>query len=398
MTWTVLLAAGLLCGSGEALQGRSAGSQEGAPTAPDGRPGLGTARTAHELGRMFASPDADQEAFLRELHELPSEVLIRREMVRRDYRELGYFELLDRMVPQDLAGLHAKYRELDQSALPTLMTAGRESQAFTKLFLDLRFQIRMSLIETFDVEVTELRKGLALLHASQDGLFDLRDSEAKAIASRIDLASAILRSIRLDFDALRERGDARAPGAPDPAWMAELIGLTKLRTESDRSAALDRLRRKLAGRIDRLESALFWPRLETKVATQLARRSALADEAATHLERIQRFLLVPPYDQDPPSQLAAMSKTDRHRYALSEAVRGLAADPLHEELSYWMGVASDLIDTPRESRAWFDRFLALRGIRAQDARTTTGRELTFQEKYALEKVMQALSGIGVPGR
>ncbi len=102
-----------------------------------------------------------------------------------------------------------------------------------------------------------------------------------------------------------------------------------------------------------------------------------------------RFLVVPPYEKDPAPQVLEMSRAERHRFALSEGLRGLSADPLDEELTYWTAIATDYLYQPREGRMWFDRYLALRGIRAHEHGTTKDRELTDKEKLALEKVLQA---------
>lgn len=368
--------------------------QEGEATAPDGRPGLGSERSAYEVGRLFASPDEEEEEFLRRLHDLPSDILIQREFVRRGYRTQGYFDLLDRTDEQELSVLHAKYKELESKSLEALMTTERVANTFMRLYLDLRFQMRRWLLESYEFEASELRRGLRILHAAQEGLFDLRNSEVQNITSRIDLAAANLRAIHLDLDALRERGDNSAPGAPDPAWMAELIGITKLSGEKERAAALRSLEEKVNQRLGRLASSLFSKRLAAKTGTLVDKRTSFAEQALEHLERTKRFLLIPPFDEDPPRQIKDMSINERHRYALSEAIRGVTADPLNEELAYYTGIATDMIYTPQEGRMWFDRYLALRGIRGHDHRTTKDRELTDQETYALEKVQQAYSGLG----
>ena len=153
--------------------------------------------------------------------------------------------------------------------------------------------------------------------------------------------------------------------------------------------ALANLRAKVSQRMERLNDVLFWPRLERRLAAEFDKREAFDVLAAQHLERALRFLVVPPYDKDPQREILQMSRAERHRYALSEGLRGLAADPLDEELTYWTGIATDFLFEPREGRRWFDRYLALRGIRATDHETTKDRELTAEEQYALEKVLQA---------
>ena len=369
----------------------SASEDEPRDLAPDGRPGFGQRRGAHALGRLFVSPSEADEALLAGLDELTSDLLVLREMVRRDYRSRGIFLLLEAEEGDALPDLHRRFREDQATPWPVFASGGRRAEVFGELLLDARFQVRTELFGCFDLESRELRAGLALLRGSQDGLYDLKDTEARTVASRLDLTAAILRAVRLDLDVLRERGEGSAPGSPEPAWMAELIGITKLRSEADRLRAFDSLEAKVAGRRERLRSVLFWPRLEGRLRTELARRQAFEDLAARHLERVQRFLVVPPFDEDPPRSVLDLSRADRHRHALGEGLRGLEADPLDEELTYWTAVAADYLYGPQEGRRWFDRYLALRGIRATDHRSTKGRDLNDREEYALEKVLIGLT-------
>jgi hypothetical protein len=362
---------------------------EEGPTAPDGRSGFGTERGAHELGRLFASPSEEDRALLEALDELVSDLLVLREMVRRDYLGRGYFRLLGTGQGDTLDDLHRCFRANEQSPMDLLTQRSPEREAFAELLLDSRFQLRAELFERFEHESHELRTGLSLLRATQEGLFDLKDGEARAVAGRLDLAAAALRAVRLDLDALRERGGEAVPGAPEPSWMAELIGATKLRSEADRLTALESLRAKVSRRMARLRDVLFWPRLEHRLVVEFDKREAFEILSAQHLERTLRYLVVPPYDEAPQKEILRMSRAERHRYALSEALRGLAADPLDEDLTYWAGVATDYLYEPREGRRWFDRYLALRGIRATEQETTKDRELTDKEQYALEKVMHA---------
>jgi len=77
---------------------------------------------------------------------------------------------------------------------------------------------------------------------------------------------------------------------------------------------------------------------------------------------------------------------------LSEALRGLDADPLADELTWWVAATADEVYDPRESRPWFDRYLALRGIRVDREETLRRRELDELEQRAVEEVRQAFTG------
>ncbi len=365
-------------------------AQDEEPTAPDGRPGLGATATAHELGRLVSSSKSAASELVHELADLQSDLLVLHEMARRHYLKRGDFAPLTEEA--ELAELHALWGELEPNANVVLFAGDERATLARRLLLDLRFQLRVVPTELAVRESIELRKGLALLRGSQDGAYDLKDSEARTVAARIDLASAILRAARSDLHLLRERGDAGAPGAPDPAWEAELERLATLPNGVERADGLAALRALVDQRRAQMESLLFWPRLEPKVVTLLDKRRAFVGVASQRLEGALRFLMVPPYDVDPSPSIADLSRSERHHYALSEALRGVDADPLNEELAYWAGVAAAEVIDPRESRAWFDRYLALRGIRVDKQDTLRRRELTPHEEHAVEQVLQAFTG------
>jgi len=365
-------------------------AQEEDPTAPDGRPGLGTMSTASELGRLVSSSKSATSGLVQELADLQSDLLVLHEMARRHYLKRGDFALLTEEA--ELAELHALWKELEPNANVVLFAGDERAALARRLLLDLRFQLRVVPTELAIRENIELRRGLALLRGSQDGVYDLKDSEARIVAARIDLASSILRAARSDLHLLRERGDAGSPGAPDPAWETELERLATLPNGAERAQGLADLRELVDQRRRQIESLLFWPRLEPKVVTLLDKRDAFVGVGNQRLEGALRFLLEPPYDVDPSPSITDLSRSERHHYALSEALRGIDADPLNEELTYWAGVAAAEVIDPRESRAWFDRYLALRGIRVDKQDTLRRRELTPHEKHAVEQVLQAFTG------
>jgi len=368
------------------------------PLAPDGRPGLGGDGDARSYGRYFRSPSESELAFLCELEELEPDVLVLAEMVRRDYRRRGYFRLLGWLADQRLEELHRCFVETGPGAVPLLAEGGEAADAFAEMFLDLRFRARLELLESLPLELREVEAGLALLRATQDGFVELKDTEARAIAERVDLAAALLRAIRSDLEALRERGDDRAPGSPDPAWMAELIGLTKIRDEAQRSSAYLALGRKVEARLEKLRGALFTPRLREKLAVQLTRRAAALESARQRGENTRRYLLVSPEGDDPPREVQQMAKFRRYQHALSEALTGLSYDPLDEELTYWVGFCTDYLFRTIDARQWYDRYLAMRGIRVDRNETFAERRLTEREERAKEAVLSVFGAAGPSGR
>lgn len=370
-------------------------SQSGdpAPMAPDGHPGFGTLRTSRELGRVFQKPSEQDEELLTGLADLDSEVRILVEMARRTYKRRGYFELLDRFGPQELADLHGSYFAAEAEALDLIANSSPVADAWIDMFLDLRFRSRLPLLEVYAAEAREVQAGLALLRALEDGYVELKDREARAIAERIDLAASLLRAIRLDLEALRERGDDAAPGQPDPAWKIELIGISKMRPGEHRDQAFEELSIKVAARQKQLESVLFWPRLRTKLDLKLRSRELGREKALEHLAEVKFYLLEFEEGDVPPPDLLKMKKFARHQYALSEALKGIGYDPFNEALAYRAGIATDLIYETQESRQWFDRFLTLRGIRLHLYQTTE-RELDDEEEQALLVLMRPMVQVG----
>jgi hypothetical protein len=374
----------------------SHGQAQDAPAglAPDGHAGLGTLGTARELGRIFQKPDEAQAALLRGLSELDSDVRILAEMVRRSYLERGYFRLLGRYEPRELQALGERFLQPASALLDFVASGSEEADAWVDMYLDLRFRARLPLLASFAQEAREVQAGLALLRGQVDGYVELKDSEARAIADRIDLSAALLRAIRLDLEALRERDPGSSAGEAEPGWKVELIGLSKLRDEDARLEAFARLEAKVGERLERMESVLFWRRLVTRLDPELQRRDLGRERASQHLDEVKLYMLELPEGVSAPRELLQMTQFARYQHALSEALKGLGAAPFDEELLYRTGLITDLLYDTQESRQWFDRYLALRGVRLHLYRTTE-RELSEEEGYALRVLMR---GGPVPGR
>ena len=362
--------------------------------APDGHPGLGALSTSRELGRIFLRPEEHQTALLSGLAALDSDVRVLAEMTRRAYRERGYFRLLGRYESQDLDLLAQRFERPADALLDFVASGSEEADAWVDLYLDLRFRARLPLLASFEGEAREIRAGLALLRGLSDGYVELKDTEARAIAARVDLSAALLRAIRLDLEALRERGESSSTGEAEPGWKIELIGLSKLRDEDARLEAFGRLEAKVNERLERVESVLFSHRLVARLGVELQRRELGRERALQHLDEVKLYMLDLPEGVSPPRELTKMTQFARYQHALSEALKGIGADPFDEELLYRTGLITDLLYDTQESRQWFDRYLALRGVRLHLSQTTE-RDLSEEERHALGVLMR---GGPVPGR
>jgi hypothetical protein len=241
-------------------------------------------------------------------------------------------------------------------------------------------------IDGLEFELADLKAGLAVLSAELDGFVGLKDDEAEAITRRVDLAAARLRAAKLDLEALRE--DSKAATAVE-SWGKDLEALHDVSRTDD----VERRARELPEILDRLEqreagmsSALFTTRLETRLEAELEdRRQSLA--AANGLVKgIRAYFPGTPEGEKAGPEITRLSKSRRYAEAGKMAAHGLHYDPLNDELNWFEGETSDLLSGAMESRRFFDRYLALHGIRVHDHRTFKDRKLTREEKRAFDAV------------
>lgn len=364
------------------------------PLAPDGQRGLGAETPLQELKKLLRSPKGEDAAFLAHLTGLEGEIRVSLAILRAHYRERGLFDLLGPRKEENLNALHEEYRAARRDAMGRLARADDAARLFASLLCDTRFNVRCDLLEDFELNAREVRCGIAVLRATNDGWVSLTADETRAIAARVDLAASLLRALRSDLTALRPVGDAARTTA-DPDRLRELAEIPKLPEVGARAPALARVRKQLTELEDRMKSALFTTRLEPKVRTLLAWRDKQLDLARVPRQDALAFLPDSKEGRDAPREIQSMDKDDRMRAARTRALEGLTFDPLDEDLAWAAGHASDFMWGVRESRPWYDRYLALRGIRSHEDQGRIGRELDAREREALYAVQQAT---GLPPR
>ena len=135
-----------------------------------------------------------------------------------------------------------------------------------------------------------------------------------------------------------------------------------------------------------MAAALFTTRLDLKLAGEIDRRALAISTASDLLSKIRPYFPGTPESETADAEIKALSKSRRYAYASRAVVEALNYDPLNEELNWFGGESSDFLWGSMESRRWFDRFLALRGIRVHDHRTFKDRTLTREEKRAIDAV------------
>lgn len=395
------IARGLAGGSSRALVAAALAAlspllaaQEGAPLAPDGRRGLGSGTRVSEIYSVLRSAKDDDRRFLADLANLSSEIQVLAASSLEAYRAHGYLALLDPREPPSLPALHALYLELAADPFPALASGDERALALARMLHDPRFRARAAVLQDFDFEVRELVAGLAVFRGATDGFVELDQDQASNVAARVDLSASLLRAMRSDLEALRQ---SLGQVETDAARAAELVRVaTQSEGENVRRASVERL----CGEARRLEelmsSALFTTRLRADSVELLAWRAALFDQVVKPKREALEWTPDTPEGLAAPEAVQRLPKHERMRRAFQRAAEGLALDPLDAELAWICGHALDFTEGLRRSRPYFDRFLALRGIRSHDHRTTARRTLDAREREALDAVQRSL--LPVPAR
>ncbi len=359
--------------------------------APDGQRGLGAEADVQELVRLFRSSDEEDQSFRSRLRQLPGDAAILCGSLREEHRARGYFELLKEPREVRLPALHAAFLSAQQDPIPVLAAGDDRARAFATMSLDPRFRVRLELVAEREREVAELTRGLAVLRAMCDGYVEIGGEEGRDVAARVDLAASRLRAMCKDLAALRSvEGSSRGPSAEA---VEELLAVGR---QTDRGAQLRALAEIEAGAQrarNLMREALFTVRLETATRALLNARESRRQKAAERREQALAWLPGGDTD-DTPTEVLVRSKGDRMRQALEISLAGLAHDPMDEDLAWIAAVSTDFRWGRLQTRPWYDRFLALRGIRAHDHRTYESRDLDTRETKALWEVQQPLGGPG----
>jgi hypothetical protein len=373
--------------------------------AHDGERGFGPHRSLRDITHLLRSTAEPDRAFVQSLYKLEDEIRVLLSLATERYKSSGYFDLIDiaekekprttgteeaQMTP--LEKLAAVFRERALHAGTELPKGGRSADLLARLLVDSRFRVRAQVIDGLEFEFSELKSGLAVLSAELDGFVGLRDAEAETISRRVDLAASRLRGAKLDLEALREDSKDATAGE---TWGKDLEALFELIRTDD----VDRRARELPEILDRLEqrelgmaSALFTTRLETKLAEEFERRKRDIAAADDVLRKVRSYFPGTPESEKAPPEIQRLSKSKRYATAVKELPEALAYDPLGEELNWFEAEATDFLSGAIESKRYFDRYLALRGIRAHDHRTYQDRTLSREEKRALD----AVQAVGSP--
>ncbi len=351
--------------------------------APDGQRGFGTARKLRDLERLLRSTDRDDKATLAALRALPGEVDALAASAAEHARFHKYTQLLERDDPQTLEQLGVAFRAA-QANVEARLARGNTSAVLGRMLVDLRFRVRARAAQGLALEVRELSSALGLFGAQVDGYANLNDREVDLVARRADLAASRLRAIKLDLTALRVDAATEQSDIDSAGDRERLQSALALADRAQRGAELVRVLTALEQREERAAAVLFTVHLEPKVQALVRARAQAKDRASAAIAIVRAAMPDTPEGRKAPPDVRELSKASRYTLAARAGAEALAVDPLSDELCYLVAVSTDFQWGIRDSRQWFDRYLALRGIRANDHRTYKDRQLTADERRALE--------------
>ncbi len=366
------------------------------PRAPDGRRGFGAEATSRDLERLFRSRADEDVEFLTRLADTASAVRILVATLEQGYRGAGYFHLVPEATDAGLDALHASMRAALDRPLLALQADGPRGEVFSRAVLDVRFRVRMRLLEGWNFEVDEMRKGLAVIQALASGYVLLTDDEARRIAKRVDLSASRLRALRNDLTALRPLGAVGVHVSREEAH--ELRALARGDAGLAWREAFDAAEARVHHDVEAMLAALFTTRLDAVVAPDVEWRAKALEGAARLRAEAEQLLPGTPTSGSAAPEIQELPKHRRMQLALFRAREGLGLDPLDEALAYLAAHPADFLWGSLESRPLYDRYLALRGIRVYDHRTLSGRSLTSREEEAILAVQRDPFPGGQPPR
>ncbi len=354
--------------------------------APDGKRGFGQALKQKGLAELLRSKDEDDRAFFVELTELATTTRVLLLNVRQLCADRGYFHFLPASAGDDLAALHQAYAKSYDAPAVDLAAGDARARSFAAMLVDTRFNVRRDLALRAEVAVNDLERARAVFGATVNGYVNLNAAEMEHISARADLAAAELRALRSDLEALKPTPEEKTDNPADLDLRKKLLEAARVPAEQGRDVGLSALlapRRELEAR---MRALLFSARAQPQLAALREWRDRVLKAAAELRAKVLEMLPDTPEGDKPRAEIARMKKTERINQAYALAVQGLGNDPLDPELAWAAGHARQFSWPGLEGIFYFDRFLALSGIRTSDVHPGNGRKLTAREQEAFNAV------------
>ena len=354
--------------------------------APDGKRGFGQTLTQKQLSELLRSKDEKDKAFFDELTELANSTRVLLLNVRQLYVERGYFHFLPGSTGDDLAALVTAYAKSFEKPAHDLAAGDARAKALAAMLVDTRFNVRRELISRAQIAASDLEHSRAVFGATVNGYVSLTAGELVHIAARADLAAAELRALRSDLEVLKPTPEEKVDSKENFEVEKRLLDIARIPDEqllaAQMKAALDP-RHALETRMQLL---LFSARIEAKLAPLREWRGRVLKAAAEVRAKVLELLPDTPEGDKARQEVSHMKKTERINQAYGLAIEGLGNDPLDPELAWAAGHARQFSWPGKDGIFYFDRFLALSGIRTSDVHPGGGRKFTPREQEAFDAV------------
>ncbi len=355
------------------LDGESAWGQ-----APDGRRGFGDRPDLGQVARLFRDAEGEDAEFLEDLTGLTTDVRLLIASVRVGWTQRGYLSLL-KGDEEELGLCFTHWKVLASGPFDEPWNEDR-ALVFARLAADARAWARRKLLAEAEGELAELRAGLAILHGHASGRVQLQAGfELETVTRRTDLAAARARAIRFDLSILAE--PIFAPPAYGPV-VEDLVALLKQGDSASKEVLAEMIEQRQI-LVARMTADLQTTRLAQAAKADLAARERGRRLAIRALREVRVLMPSTQEGSAPPPQIAAMKQSDRYRRVISSGLEGLAGDPFHPDLNFFVGEGYQYIEGELYADAYYDRFLVLRGYRYYDYSTFRDRNLSADVERAL---------------
>lgn len=338
--------------------------------------------------RLRSARGAQQRDLFDDLQGLSVELEAARELLRHELLRLGYGELVAAGAAPDLDELLAQGAASD-SELEALLGGGGESAELRARYeADLAPRVGSLVLAGHGAELVDLRGGLALLLALGDGFVWLRADELEAVCARVELSAYLLRAMAHDASELAQAGARRARFEGRELGPSELLAAVALSDPGARRRRLVELRAALERGSVRLAADLATGLLRERRSEDLQRRANGRVRAQELVVELRRLAPYTPEGGAASEALAELAPELRYGLARRTALEAISCDPLAAEPAYHVGRATDFLEGLEGARAWLERYLALRGIRAHSEDTHRDRELSDPERFALQRLLR----------
>ncbi|MFT4540041.1 MAG: hypothetical protein ACI841_001231 [Planctomycetota bacterium] len=357
--------------------------------AQDGERGLRPERQTIGLFR-FVRDDEDVE-FIHSLWRLPRDVRTSIRLAHARHERRGDFVLLRRSPSSslgvdplaDVQELHEAYLVLERDP-SAIALSSLEKATFCRLVFDESFHLRAELARGLDLELREIEGVQALMLASGRGAAAMADTVAafQAALSRGDLAASRLRQIDRDLKLLTQSilQPEQPVLHPNHQRLWDLISLgdpTLISLEYSKLLESSRKAR------DLMRASLKTPGFDERAKAELRSRSTSIQRGRELLEELSLMIPTTAEGYSPPGDIGALSDSQRYERAGQLGMAAVGVDPLNPRTAYLCAIAIDFKLGRRTAAPFYDRFLALSGIRYYDSSTLSGRVLTPEETQAL---------------